>query len=298
MRIARLPLLLCVLAAMCALLAGPARAALVPAGYMASIAYYVGDTPVLIESTPFIPAGAGTSTTFGGCLLNEPTRTACATARVGMGDLGVKSRMTDLHSSAIPAGAESMNAFAMFWDVLNITGQGLVAGNTYHFVPVVSVHGHNSWDRVARPQTIGLGIALFTPDGSSILQNIFPDGTQEHFADTFVLEGVPFQPGVDFNFGMNFGIAARIMAGPDGTENTVVEADFFSSLELVGLKIVDAAGTEIGAYTIDSASGTVYGPNGVLPEPPAGALLIAALAGLGLARRRASASDGRVPRTD
>jgi hypothetical protein len=74
-----------------------------------------------------------------------------------------------------------------------------------------------------------------------------------------------------FSFGSSFalsvGFAAATDAGPFGTSSAV--ADFIDTAILSGIQVFDGEGNAVTGWTIASASGVSYGPNGV-GGPPAG----------------------------
>jgi hypothetical protein len=238
---------------------------ILPAGFVAGIQYYNGTstTPILSNGTPFIPVTSASQATFSGCLISTATQSACGAAHAAMGVLGTQSTMFDSNTSIL-GGAEDANGSAFFSDILTITG---LSGGTYSLVPTVTVHGTGSWDNVALPQTVGLGIQEFGPDGSTVIDSLFPDATQNSYSAKFVLNGISFQPGVQFNLALSFGDAARIYAGPKATENTLVNANFLSTMLLTGLTVLDSNGQPVAGFTINSVSGTNYSSGGVVPEP-------------------------------
>jgi hypothetical protein len=69
-------------------------------------------------------------------------------------------------------------------------------------------------------------------------------------------------------------------------------ASFFSSARLTGIEVFDSSGTALSAFTVSSASGTLYGPGGVIavPEPESAALLVLGIAALCSLRLRQGAA--------
>ena len=276
-----------------AILMPPAKAgAILPAGFTAGIEYYNGTStvPILYQLTPFVLASSASQASISGCLIATASQSACGTGRAAMGNLGARSSLTDLNPSTIPGGSEDANASSIFWDVLTVTGPSMAGGQTYTMVPTVTIHGTGSWNNVALPQTVGLGIEEFGPDGTSVLETLYPDATQSSYSMTFTLDGIPFQPGVQFNFALGFGEAARIYTGPAAAENTQVSANFLSTMLLTGITVLDSQGRAVPNFTIQSESGTVYGENGVVPEPASAALLALGVLAIGVFRVRRSAA--------
>lgn len=252
-----------------------AEAGLIPAGYNAGIQYYNGTstTPILSQFSSFVPASSASHASVSGCLISTASQSACGAGFAAMGDLGAQSSMIDSNPSAIPGGSEDANASAYFNDILTVTGLGLSTGQNYTLVPTVTIDGTGAWNNVSLPQTVGLGIQEFGPDGSTVIDSLFPDATQHSYSATFTLDGISFQPGVEFNFALQFGEAARIYTGSATTENTEVSANFLSTMLLTGITVLDSNGNAIPDFTIASSSGTNYGVNGVIPEPASSALV-------------------------
>ncbi len=219
---------------------------IMPAGFGVGIQYYLDDQTAL-SNFIFVPAANGSEALNSGCVLATATRTACATAFSSVGALGTKSSMQDLSPDTIPAASESSNGFAWFRDVLTVQG---LSGGTYTLVPEIRVEGTGSWDRVGFPQTVGIGIVEWGPDGASIIDNVFADATQSSYLNTFQLNGITFQAGVPFNFMIGFGEAARIYNGPSGSENSLVIADFLSTMRVTGLAVMDSGGQPVAQFSI------------------------------------------------
>src|ERR1051326_5475393 len=249
------------------------RADVLPAAYDVSVNYWIDSTDTL-NSEKNTLAASGTSALLSGCVLSTAVRTACGTSFAAVGDLGSKSSMQDISPSTIPGQSESSNGIEWFRDV--VTVKGLPSG-TYTVVPTVTVDGTGSWDFAGFTQTVGLGIAEWAGDGTTILDQIFPDATQNSYSANFTLNPITFQAGVPFNFMLGFGEAARIyntsVFGPG--ENSLVNANFLNTMAVTGLDFLDSNGAPVTGFTVDSALGGVYSANGVTPTPEPSSVLLA-----------------------
>lgn len=271
--------LLLLAAAPLAVLAINATASVLPAAYDVSVNYWVSTTETL-NKEQYTLAGAGTSALLSGCVLSTAARTVCGTSFAAVGDLGGTSSMHDTSQSTIPDLYESSNAIEWFRDVVTVNG---LPSGTYSVVPTVTVHGTGTWDVAAFPNTIGLGITEWAGDGTTILDQVFPDATQSNYTSSFTLQPITFQAGVAFDFMLGFGDAARIfntsVYGPG--ENSSVDANFLHTMAVTGLEVLDSSGKPVTRFSVDSALGGIYSTNGIVPTPePSSAFLLISAAAL------------------
>ena len=107
------------------------------------------------------------------------------------------------------------------------------------------------------------------------LLDILVQGTHDQ---VFALPEIVVPVGEYFNYRLFFGTYSRLQNTP-GYELTEAEADFASTLEVVGLAVKDSNGNSV-SYQIQADSGAVYGANGInaVPEPASMWLMAAALA--------------------
>lgn len=101
-----------------------------------------------------------------------------------------------------------------------------------------------------------------------------------------VFDTVPLEVVFGKPFDLTFGVFAYAIPRAGSAS-----ASFASTALLTGIDIFDAAGRRIDDFSIVSGSGTIYGPNGVVPvaavpEPATTALLATGLAGMLVALRR------------
>lgn len=264
------------------------KADVLPAAYDVSVNYWLESTETL-NSEKNTLAASGTSALLSGCVLSTAVRTACGTSFATVGDLGSKSSMQDTSQSTIPARYESSNGIEWFRDVVTVNG---LPSGTYSVVPTVTVDGTGSWDFAAFPNTVGIGITEWAGDGTTILDQVFADATQNSYSANFTLKPITFQAGVPFDFMLGFGEAAFIyntsIHGPG--ENSVVNANFLNTMAVTGLDFLDSNGTPVTGFSVNSALGGIYSTNGVVPtpEPSSGllAMTVVVLLALGIWRRR------------
>jgi hypothetical protein len=135
-----------------------------------------------------------------------------------------------------------------------------------------------------------MAVYQFAPDGVTHSQNVAFDATQSTFITSLSMLGFEFEPGVDFNISLGFGVAARVFNGPAAVQNSFVEADFLSTMKVTGLEVFDSDNISVTGWQIASASGALYRADGIspVPEPSTLTLLALGLAGLGYSRRKRS----------
>jgi hypothetical protein len=78
---------------------------------------------------------------------------------------------------------------------------------------------------------------------------------------TFLSAPLPFTYGTPVKF--QAGLLAE--AFPD--TGSPVTTDFSTTAKLTGIRILDGGGHDVTDFVVQSASGTLYGPTGVVPEP-------------------------------
>lgn len=237
------------------------------------------------------------------------TFTGNAQARAGYGSLGVRatSSYTGTSDNGTVAGAQ---AGARQVDTLTIAG-GTGSG-TYR----ASITLDGSFFNVGRtdseiefgysagsgPTRLALRI-MASQDGAVSLyandafQTALPgmtvagdlaNGRTVTGATTFSFD-VPIVFGVAQDIGFSLWAATLPRSNVGLLTASGGDASFLTSARLTGIQVLDSSGQALPDFTIMAASGTLYGPGGVIavPEPAAALMLCAGLLGL-WARRRAS----------
>ena len=84
------------------------------------------------------------------------------------------------------------------------------------------------------------------------------------------------------NFGVPYdltaGLLAEAYAQTESTATGTAAASFLTTAKLTGIEVLDASNHVVSDFSIQSASGTAYGANGVVPEPSIVTCLLLGLA--------------------
>ncbi len=257
-----------------------------PAGYDAGLGYFVDGALALPGQSQFVSAAPGATAVYSGCLVSTGTTAACGSSYATAGQLGNQASMHDSNPTSIPGLYEGLDAFSWSRDILTISGPS--GSGTYMLIPTITIHGTSTWNGATAPgaQQVGVGAVEWDPDGTRYPDQNF-DATLygsngSTFSQTVQLQGVPFQPGTPFDFQVGFAVTARVFQPSTGATSTDVNADFLSTMRITGLSVIDPSGNTVGSFSIQSASGAIYGPNGVstVPEPATLPLVIAGIIGI------------------
>lgn len=209
-------------------------------------------------------------------------------AAAGFGVLKASSEQSGL----LPSGTgRTRNATAFFWDRLLLTVPG-ASQTTYAWQPTVRLSGMIDWTLSGTLDT--------DPAGVEVAQSVRTEGqtgfthhphlidlsAKGAYNDLYALPAITVPANEWFNYRLLLAAFSRVQ-NRDGLQITSAEADFFSTLEVVGLSIKDSSGNLV-PFEIQSASGALYSSEGItaVPEPASVALVSIAGAVLLLARRK------------
>jgi hypothetical protein len=151
----------------------------------------------------------------------------------------------------------------------------------------------------------GVGVIVNTASGHQEFEKQYNASANGAFA---VPQAFTFTYGQQFGLGLQLDVAAGAVRPLDPSAADALlgfdaitltgqgsgTADFFNTLELTGLQVLDPLGKDISSQVLfSSASGTVYTPNGVsaVPEPATFLLIGTGIAGLVTRRRRQTKSQ-------
>jgi hypothetical protein len=198
----------------------------------------------------------------------------------------------------------TMYSSAFFFDTMTFTtGTTHPAGTA---ILRISVRGSGSVTDA--PGDAGVygrayGGLLAGPAGSGLIWQ-YPDATNGSVNVVLSSQPIPFVSGVPVDVEVALGANLWIRCAPSSLFPAVClgwsgsgSADFSHTAVLTGIDLFDSSGAPISSFDITSASGTFYGPNGVVPEPGSMLLGLAGMAVLAMGLRsrqaRARASNRR-----
>jgi hypothetical protein len=184
-------------------------------------------------------------------------------------------------------------ASAFFFDTLTFnTGTAASSGTAYLSITMDgsgSVTGSNAGVYGNSYATVLAGEA-----GTNLNFQPLASVTNTSGQATVLSQPIPFMSGVPVN--IEVALAANLYFGCHVTDTfDPVECgnwsasgvtDYSHTAILTGIELFDTAGAPINTFTISSASGTSYGPDGVTPEPCSFALCLGAVAVFGAIRYR------------
>lgn len=209
-------------------------------------------------------------------------------AAAGFGTLKASSEQSVL----MPLGTNrARNAVAFFWDRLTLSVPG-ASQTTYSWQPAVRLSGVIDWTSSGTP-----GV---DPAGVEVAQSVRVEGQtgfahHPHLIDltaegaydnVYVLPEISVPANEWFNYRLLLAAFSRVQNTSE-LQITAAEADFYSTLEVVGLTVKDSAGNSV-PFQVQAASGALYSSDGItsVPEPASIALVSVAGAVLLLVRRR------------
>jgi hypothetical protein len=198
-------------------------------------------------------------------------------------------------------------AFGKFNDSLTYTSPTHPAGTQGSVIYTFTIHGDISIASSTTTASQGLADLGFSQDkafqgdiftasattGSTgtILGNTSYPGFSTSpggLSGTGTFSSVPFA----FTFGTPVSIQAGLLAEAFPDTKSTVTTDFSTTAKLTGIKILDGSGNVVTDFAVQSASGTLYGAMGVVPEPSVAALVLTGFGFIacGLGKKANSAS--------
>ena len=161
-----------------------------------------------------------------------------------------------------------------FIDTLTFLGQPLGTHGTIVFTFLVT--GSNS-STAGAGGTVGLRVGLASDPIKS------PPFRAPNSSGVITSQAIPFVFGQPIELRTTLFVDANIFTPAPGASSTW---DYSQTVVLNGISLADGSNAPVNNFQVESASGTVYGVNGVAPEPGTLLLMLSGIALAGLKGRR------------